>query len=269
MDPRPDILVTTAALADELAGPAPPALLHVRPGAAPPGAPRIPGAVDVDLARELAGPGGGVAGSRPLPSIGQLQADARRWGLRQRQAVVLYDDDRLLTAARGWWLLRWAGIARVRLLDGALPAWRAAGFDLATAPAILPPGDVALSPGHLPVLDADQAASLAREGRLLDSRVRVNYIGKGHIPGAVSAPAPDTLTEEGPFADAAVLAALFGALGADGSRPLGVSCGAGVSAAHAIAALALTGVPAALHVGSFSAWSADPARPVVRGADPG
>ena len=42
------------------------------------------------------------------------------------------------------------------------------------------------------------------------------------------------LTEAGPFADAATLRHLYAALGADGSRPMGVSCGAGISAAHAV-----------------------------------
>jgi thiosulfate/3-mercaptopyruvate sulfurtransferase len=113
---------------------------------------------------------------------------------------------------------------------------------------------------------------------LLDTRIRGNYIGgtvapgqapRGHIPGSLSAPAADALTEAGTFLDAATLRHLYGALGADGSRPLGVTCGAGISAAHGVAVLASIGVAAAMFPGSWSAWSADPARPVVVGAMPG
>jgi hypothetical protein len=42
-----------------------------------------------------------------------------------------------------------------------------------------------------------------------------------------------------------------------------------VTAAHEIAALALAGIEAALYPGSWSQWSADPARPVAVGPDSG
>jgi thiosulfate/3-mercaptopyruvate sulfurtransferase len=239
--------------------------------------PRIPGAVDVDLPTELAGPGGGTRGSRPLPDIAALQAHAREWGLKQGQAVVVYDHDRGLSAARGWWVLRWAGVADVRLLDGGFAAWVAAGLPVVHRPPRPAPGDVTLSEGHMAVLDADAAQDFPHAGVLLDSRVRPNYIGgavtpgsppRGHIPGAFSAPAADNFTEPGPFADAATLRHLYEALGADGSRPIGVYCGAGISAAVNIAALASLGLDAAMYPGSWSAWSADPARPVAVGGRP-
>ena len=48
--------------------------------------------------------------------------------------------------------------------------------------------------------------------------------------------------------------------------PVGAYCGSGVTAAHEILALTLAGIPAALYVGSWSNWVADPARPVAAGA---
>jgi thiosulfate/3-mercaptopyruvate sulfurtransferase len=268
MSAREGVLVTAEALAAELARDAPPALLVVRAAPVPPEAPRIEGAIDSFLATDFASEGGGLRGSRPLPDIVALQAAARRWGLRAGQPVVLYDHDRALIAARGWWTLRWAGLASVRVLDGGFAAWQRAGLPVARAAPQPAPGDVTLSPGHMPTLSEDEAARLARAGLLLDTRVRVNHIA-GHIPGAVSAPAADVLREDGTFADDAILRHLFAALGADRIRPLGTSCGAGVSAAHGALAFAAIGIEAALHVGSWSAWSADPARPVVVGGLPG
>jgi thiosulfate/3-mercaptopyruvate sulfurtransferase len=62
------------------------------------------------------------------------------------------------------------------------------------------------------------------------------------------------------------LAARFAALGAEpGGAPVGVYCGSGVTAAHEVLALALAGIPAALYVGSWSNWIADPERPVATG----
>ena len=117
--------------------------------------------------------------------------------------------------------------------------------------------------------------AMARDGVLLDAHTRQLYRRRGragqpprgHIPGSFSAPAADALTEAGTFLDAATLRHLFAALGADGARPLGVSA-AGISAAHGVAALASIGVSAAMFPGSWSAWSADAARPVVVGATP-
>jgi thiosulfate/3-mercaptopyruvate sulfurtransferase len=239
---------------------------------------RVPGAIDTEAYTDFQAPASIEAGARPLPDIGALQAAARRWGLRPEATIVVYDSDRSMVAARAWWVLRWAGLPDVRVLDGGLPAWLAAGLPVAEAVPMPTPSTIVLSPGHMPELDADRAAALAREGVLLDARIRPNYIGgptapgqppRGHIPGAISAPAPDNVTDYGNFADSDVLRALYAVLGADGSKPVGVYCGAGMSAAHSVLALAAIGIEAAMYPGSWSQWAANPARPVVRGGLPG
>jgi thiosulfate/3-mercaptopyruvate sulfurtransferase len=239
---------------------------------------RVPGAVDAEVYTEFAGPASREGGQRPLPEINALQACARRWGLRPDQTVIVYDDDRNMTAARAWWVLRWAGLADVRVLDGGLPAWQAAGMPIAHAPGLPTPSTITLSPGHMRELDATTAERLARAGVLLDARIRPNYIGgpvraneapRGHIPGARSAPAHDNLTDPGAFADNATLREMYRALGADGTRPVGVYCGAGMSAAVTVLALAAIGIDAAMYVGSWSAWVGESGRAVTMGADPG
>jgi thiosulfate/3-mercaptopyruvate sulfurtransferase len=134
-----------------------------------------------------------------------------------------------------------------------------------------------LRAGALPVLGIDDAAALARAGLLLDARAGERYRGEaepidpraGHIPGAVSAPTSENLDSDGRFLDAARLRRRFAALGAAPGTAIGVYCGSGVSAAHEIAALALAGFDASLFPGSWSAWSADPARAAATGAEPG
>jgi thiosulfate/3-mercaptopyruvate sulfurtransferase len=237
----------------------------------------IPGAVFADLDAELAAPPSPEGGRHPLPPVAELQRAARSWGLREGQPVVVYDDSGGLAAARAWWLLRWAGIASVRILDGALAAWHAAGFDLETGQPAPEPGDVTLRGGHLPVVSADQAAAIARDGLLLDARAVERYRGEvepvdsrgGHVPGAISAPAGANLSADGTFAPPRELRLRYAALGAAPGRPVAVYCGSGVTAAHDIAALTLAGVDAALFPGSWSAWSADPQRPVATGPAPG
>lgn len=270
-DPRDFVLVTPSALsrliqerADGVV------LLHVADGDPGEG---IEGAVRIDAETDLAGVGGGLKGARPLPDIADLQANARRWGIRRTSAVIVYDDKGGLLAARAWWVLRWAGIADVRLLDGGLGAWQDDGFGTGALSFDPVPGDVVLSAGHLPVLDADGAARQARDGILLDARAAAAFEGDperrsgGHIPGSLHAPASGNIAADGRFLAADLLRARYGAAGVDGSQSIGATCGSGVSAAHCVAALATLGIEAALFPGSWSAWSADPDRPVAYGRD--
>ncbi|MFT2754006.1 sulfurtransferase [Clavibacter sp. Sh2088] len=248
----------------------------------PPGGPlheagHIPGAVYVDLDTELAGHGAPEEGRHPLPDPQALQEAARRWGIREGDVVVAYDGGGSLAAARAWWVLRDAGIADVRILDGALPAWTAAGLPLETGAVMPAPGDVTLTSGLLAVLDETGAARVAHDGVLLDARAGERYRGEvepwdpraGHIPGALSAPSTDGLAADGTFRPAAELRALYQALGVPDAGEVAVYCGSGVSAALEVAALAIAGIDAALYPGSWSAWSNRPERPVATGAEPG
>ncbi|MFB7736337.1 sulfurtransferase [Streptomyces sp. NPDC056112] len=279
-------IISASDLASALAGPRPPVLLDVRwqlslataAGAAPfdgraaHAAGHIPGAVFVDLDRELASAPGGN-GRHPLPDTEVFGAAMRRAGVSDDRPVVVYDGGQGWAAARAWWLLRWTGHPDVRVLDGGLAAWEG---PLETAVPEPAEGDFVPKPGALPLLDADGAAALARSGVLFDARAGERYRGEvepidpvgGHIPGAVSAPTTENAGPDGRFLPAAQLRARFTALGAAGGRDVGVYCGSGVSAAHEVLALAAAGIPAALYVGSWSEWSSDPSRPVAVGPDP-
>lgn len=276
------VLVDAKNLHDELRAARPPVLLDVRWALGDPEghahylAGHLPGAVFVDLETELAAPASATEGRHPLPAVETLQAAARRWGVANGSPVVVYDATGGLAAARAWWLLRWAGVPDVRILDGSLAAWTAAGYDLQTGERRPEPGDVTLSPGHLPTLTADEAATLPGTGVLLDARAGERYRGEvepidpiaGHIPGARTAPTSENLAENGTFLAPGELRARFAAVGVSATTPTGVYCGSGVTAAHQIAALAAAGLPAALYPGSWSAWVADPTRPVATGPNP-
>ena len=275
MTGRDGLLVSPAALAEELAGEPLPVLLDVRWRlGGPPGLDsyregHLPGAVFIDLDRDLAAPPG-PAGRHPLPDPAGFTDAMRTAGVSQDRPVIVYDDRDATAAARGWWLLRYYGHEDVRVLDGGYQAWLAAGLPVSKADPAGRPGDFTARPGHMPVLDAAGAESVARTGLLLDARAGERYRGEqepvdpvaGHIPGAVSAPAAANVNLDGTFRSTAELTARFTALGAG---PVGAYCGSGVTAAHEVLALALAGLPAALYVGSWSNWITDPARPVATG----
>jgi len=264
-------LISVAELAHLLGAGDPPAVLDVRwpvPGPSDrPGylAGHIPGARFVDLDVELSAPPGGArGGNHPLPAPDDFAAAMRAHGVRSDRPVVVHDDADGLAAARAWWCLRYFGHSDVRLLDGGFTAWRAAGCPVATGePPAVPPGDFTAVPDHLPVLDAEAAAELARRGLLLDVRSAARYRGedpvdeiRGHIPGAHSAPTVENVDAEGRWLSATELTERYVGLGVAG-EPLGVYCGSGVTACHMALALTLTGAPVpALYVGSWSEWSA-------------
>jgi thiosulfate/3-mercaptopyruvate sulfurtransferase len=279
-------LISVPELAAALAGDAPPTVLDVRwyltgpPGIDSYRRGHVPGAVFVDLDTQLAAPPG-EGGRHPLPDPADFEAAMRSAGVRADQPVVVCDDADGTIAARAWWLLRYFGHPGVRLLDGGFRAWSAAGQPVSTEDAHPGPGDLTARPGQVPVLDAAEAAEVARTGVLLDARAPARYRGEsepvdrvaGHIPGALSAPTAENVTSAGVFKSPDELRARFEALGvrfgADGTVVAGAYCGSGVTAAHEVLALELAGATAALYVGSWSGWVADPERPVATGPQPG
>ncbi|MGW1678684.1 sulfurtransferase [Saccharopolyspora sp. NPDC002376] len=282
-----DPLISTDDLMAALAEQAPPTLLDVRwsllgpPGREAYWVGHLPGAVFVDLDAELASEPGS-AGRHPLPDPGDFEAVLRRAGVDTDRPVIVYDADNGSAAARAWWLLRWAGHREVAVLDGGYAAWTAEGRQTTVEQPQPAEGDFRVRAGSMPVVDADGAAQLAREGTLLDARAPERYRGDvepmdpraGHVPGALNAPFAAHVTDSGKWRSAAELAAHFSALGVNAGRAIGAYCGSGVTACSVLLALEHAGVtdpkhPAALYAGSWSNWSADPDRPAATGEEAG
>jgi thiosulfate/3-mercaptopyruvate sulfurtransferase len=266
---REQVLIGAAELEQRLKDGDPVAILDVRWQLAEPDGRaayeegHIPGAVYVSLEDELSDHTIAGRGRHPLPSGPDLEAAARRWGVRQGAPVVVYDDWNRAGSARAWWVLTAAGIDGVRILDGGLHAWPG---PLESGSVTPQPGDIAvehddLYTGALPTLTAEQAS--AADVTLLDARAPERFRGDvepidpvaGHIPGARNVPSTSLLDTEGRFVSD--VSELVGDLGA--------YCGSGVTASVVVAALAAAGVDVALYPGSWSEWSSESTRPVERG----
>ena len=229
----------------------------------------------MDLDAELAGVPG-PAGRHPMPTAHSVEAALRRCGVEQDTPVVVYDQGSCTAAARAWWVFRYFGLGFVRVLDGGLAAWRAAGGPVTTD--VPPPGAGTFEahPGALPLLDAEGAAEVGRCGVLLDARSLERYAGEtepidrvaGHIPGAVSAPTLENMGSDGRFLPHHELRDRFARLGVRPGRPIGTYCGSGVTAAHQALALHEIGIEAPVYVGSWSHWITDPRRPDRHRAHP-
>lgn len=281
---RSRVFVTAAELAALITAGDPVTLLDVRWTLAEPDGTdaylsgHLPGAVYVSLDSDLTDHRVSGRGRHPLPSGRDVEASARRWGVRDRVPTVVYDDWNRAGSARAWWVLTAAGVADVRILDGGLAAWTAAGGALQSGPVTPGAGDVRvlhddLYRGARPTLTAEQAGSAT--GPLLDARAPERFRGDvepvdavaGHIPGAINVPSTRVLAADGTLLPTPQLQTLLAEHGVDGSAAVGTYCGSGVTAALAVAALTAAGVEAALFPGSWSQWSNDPTRPVAQGAE--
>ncbi|MGW4096183.1 sulfurtransferase [Mycobacterium sp. NPDC004974] len=279
---RDGVFITVGELRERIASGDPLTVLDVRWSLAEPDgeqaylAGHLPGAVYVSLDDELTDHGIDGRGRHPLPSGVDLQAAARRWGVRRGVPTVVYDDWNRAGSARAWWVMTAAGIGGVRILDGGLAAWSAAGEALEEGPVTPEPGDVDavhddLYRGALRTLTAEQTQS--EVDVLLDVRAPERFRGDvepvdpvaGHIPGAVNLPSTQLLSADGTLLPDARLHALLADRGVAGGADVGAYCGSGVTAALAVAGLAAAGVDAALYPGSWSEWASNPDRPVARG----
>ncbi len=227
----------------------------------------IPGAVFLDVERDLSAPVGNHGGRHPLPDPQALAARLGSAGIGNDTRVVAYDDQGGLYAARLWWLLRWLGHDNVVVMDGGFAAWQAGGFPVndsvrTTVPASFTPnvrGDM--------LADVDEVRRALRDPGVLlvDSRDASRYTGDqepidakaGHIPGAINRFWKGVLDDQGAWlAEPALreqLAPVIQAL--DAGRSAIVYCGSGISACPNVLALHRLGYPQAkLYAGSWSDW---------------
>ena len=235
----------------------------------------LPGAIYAHLDRDLAGAKTGRNGRHPLPARADWAATLARLGVTPARAVVLYDAQGGMYAARAWWMLLWAGHRAVSVLDGGLAAWKTGGGALETG-AVAPVAAQApypLADSLVASVDADALQKSLGRVTLLDARAGERYRGEvepldkraGHIPGARSRFFKDNLDAQGRFRPAAELRAAFTAFGAAPAQVVH-QCGSGVTACHNLLAMEVAGLPgSALYPGSWSEWSSDPARPVAVG----
>lgn len=237
----------------------------------------IPGAVFASLDRDLSAPIRPGTGRHPLPTPADFSATLGRWGISATTRVIAYDQGPGAWAARLWWMLRAVGHGAVQVLNGGLPAWTAAGGNLATAvpqPAstrvpvrefagVVTTAEVEklLGAGAITLVDARGADRFAGQNETVDPVA-------GHVPGAINHPFGGNLDAAQRFLPPGELARRWQKeIELAATRPLVAMCGSGVTACHNLLALELAGHRGArLYAGSYSEWIADPARPVATGA---
>lgn len=275
-DFRSKHVISAASLVEQLDSGRPPVLLDIRfrPGLADPQAEydagHLPGAHYVHLPTVLADAGPhrpATDGALPLPRLDALQQSLRSYGINDHSRVVVYDNRSGLSAARAWWVLRWAGLTDVLVLDGGYGYWLGQGLPTSTARPVPSPGTITLTAsgtpdgGHLPTISTAEATVFAAAGVLVDAREAQHFTGDAgcspaHIPRARSLPSSADVNEHGLLLSDEALRTQAEAAGLTSGAAVAAYCGAGVLAAHKVLTLATLGIDASLYVGSWSAWSA-------------
>lgn len=236
----------------------------------------IPGAIFVNLDRDLSAAKTGTNGRHPLPDAATFIAFLGKLGLNPQDQVVCYDASGGTYASRMWWMLRWVGHMEAAVLDGGYQKWVKEGHptttDIPRFPATNYPGkaddtlrvDAAyleknLGKPGMTVLDARNAQRFAGQNETIDPVA-------GHIPGALNRFHSENHAPDGTFKPVEALRSEFSTLlGATPPSQVVQQCGSGVSACVNMLAMEHAGFTGSkLYPGSWSEWCADPRRPMVK-----
>lgn len=222
-----------------------------------------------------------------------LQTALQHAGIRADSTTVLYGRN-MLAVARVAHCLLTAGVQDVRLLDGGLAAWTAAGQPLhhGPPPQRLPPAaDTVAAPFARCVprpdylIDSAQAKALLAQpdAALVSIRTRAEFLGetsgysyiaaRGEIPGALwgHAGRDGDVNNMGSFQDAlgrmkpaAEIAAMWRAADIRPEMQIAFYCGTGWRASLAFFYAWLMGWERiSLYDGGWFEWSSDPANPAI------
>ncbi|WP_407334769.1 sulfurtransferase [Dietzia kunjamensis] len=238
----------------------------------------IPGALFADLLGDFADPGSALPAT--APDHERFAAAAGALGIGDGATVVVYDQHEGFWATRLWWHLRFEGFDDVTVLDGGLPAWKAAGYEVTDEIAVPTPRTfTGVRRPELIRSTDDVAAALDDEGTVLVNvldeatyRGDVDSYGRpGHIPGSINLPVAGLRDpDSGALRPIEELRREFEAAGLlDEDRKVVTYCGGGIAATGVAHALALAGrEDVAVYDGSMTAWAGDPDLPLVTGDSP-
>jgi len=233
----------------------------------------IPGAQFIALSDISTPRGRGL--TLELTPVSQLEAAFQKLGVSNRSRVIVYfGKDWVTPTARVFMTLDYLGLGdQTSILDGGLPAWRAAGGEVTAELHEPGPGNLKASPRKELVVDADWVkANLNKPNvKILDARASQFYTGAekgrmpraGHIPSAKSIPFSSLVEEkDNKFKSATSLQALFETAGLKKGDGVATYCHIGQQASLLYFVARYLGYDAHLYDGSFEDWSNRPDLPV-------
>jgi len=238
----------------------------------------IPGAVYLDLEKDLSAPVGEHGGRHPLPDAAELTAKLGKVGISNDTRVVAYDDQGGAMASRLWWLMKYLGHENVFVMDGGFTAWKNAGCPVSAEQKVLIPARFVATVQHNLLGEVDEVRESLGTGRyvLVDSREAPRYRGEaepidrvaGHIPGARNLFWAEGRQADGTWKSAEEQRERFADAGLSQDDEIVVYCGSGVTATPNVLALGEAGfIRVKLYAGSWSDWISYSENPIVVGEE--
>lgn len=226
----------------------------------------IPGAVYADVFKDVCCPMDIMAAAAFATAMSRL-------GIGDDTTVLAYDTDGGLWAARLWWALRYYGHDAVKVLDGGLRQWVAAGKPLETSTPQVKPATFTprVQAQWRAAIDEVRKAIADPAIALVDALPLPSYTGDlvdyarpGHIPTSVSLPFGDLIDGASMTTlPADVLARMLKRLHLDAGERAITYCGGGYAGARVAFVLYLMGFDrVGLYDGALGQWTSDPANPM-------
>ena len=281
---HPDYLISAAELAEDVDGrrildatvflrPAPKGGYRAESGLERFNEGHIPGALFLDLVGDASDTSTGLGFT--LPPVAQLERLFARLGVSNDTETVLYSSGHIMWATRAWWLLRYCGHRRVRVLNGGLEAWRDGGHPVSTEAASHPEGNFKAAPDAALFADKDAVLAAIGDGEVCTVNALspdvyagdgdFSYGRKGHITGSINLHYEDLL-EGGRFKDGEALREALDAKGLLAAPQVISYCGGGISATiDAFACLLCGKDEVAVYDGSMAEWVRDESLPMETG----
>ncbi len=224
-----------------------------------------------------------------LKSPAEIGTALGNLGINASSQVIVYAD-----APNGWgedgrivWMLRMAGVAHSKMLNGGRQGWQKAGYGLTTT-ASAAPVPVTFSVTSLDnVYTVDRTWILANMSRsdvkIIDARDPEEYAGAikygevrgGHVKGAISLPFNTSLYTNDPANPGIIksqdaLETLFTAAGISKTDTIVCYCTKGIRSGLMTMILRMAGYNKAVNYdASFYDWAGDATAPVTAYSDPG